>query len=202
MPHQEKCDAGLFCQAQQNSGGLTDLGDTSRGCLHLGAVHGLDRVDDRQARFLLLERCGNGIQICLTQKTQAVGNISDPFSSHFNLVQGFFTGNIDDVNAGGRQIAGGLQQDGGFAYAGVAAQKNHGTGDQAASQHPVKLGKAGGKALLPRLLYRGERHRFPADPRVCRGQGRSRSPRRLCRRGGFHHCIPLFAGGTLTKPFG
>ena len=196
----KESDPGLLGQAQQDSCGLPDLGNTARRRLDAGIIHGLDGVNDHQIRLFPGQDLCDGIQFGLAQETGIVPEGADPVGPQFDLMQGFLTGDIEDPVPGGRYIGRRLQQQGGFADAGVAADQDQGAFDDSPAQDPVQFPEPGGETDFPAFLHCGEayRHPFLTDPG--RPAWRTAGPGHFDRF--LHHGVPGPAGRTLAGPFG
>jgi hypothetical protein len=83
---------------------------------------------------------------------------------------------------------------GGLADARVAPQQHHAAAHQAAAQHPVELGQAGGQARRLHRLHRGQPHHLAAG-----GQGLETPGLGLL--DGFGQGVPGQAVGALALPF-
>ena len=75
----------------------------------------------------------------------AVGD-AEAAGAQADLVDGFLAGDVEHALAGAGERGGGLQQQGGFADAGIAADQHGGGRHQAAAEHAVEFGDAGGGA--------------------------------------------------------
>jgi hypothetical protein len=112
------------------------------------------------------------------------------------LADRFFAGYIQDLAPGGSDAVQGLEHQGGFADAGVAADENQGPGHQSTAQHPVEFGDAGGLALLVDELHGVDGHRAIALGRHGWFAGFHRTPNL------FGETVPGAAFGAAAHPFG
>ncbi len=111
-----------------------------------------------------------------------------------DLVDGLFAGNVEDAAAGAGQAGGGLEQEGGLADAGVAADEYGGGGDEASAQHAIQFRDGGGSAGR-RLGFAGQADEGNASAgRGFRGGAGAR--------GFLDDGVPLAAGFAATGPFG
>ena len=134
----------------------------------------------------------------LIEAASSIGAVGDAQAAgaQADLVDGFLAGDVQHAPAGPRQAGGGLQQQGRFADAGIAADQ-HGRGrDQAAAQHAVQFGDADRRA----------RRRFGVAGQADEGDGAAGR----CFGGGagpggdcfFDDGVPLAAGLATAGPFG
>ena len=85
---------------------------------------------------------------------------------HAHLGRRLLAGEIDDAGADLGKPGGRLQQQRRFADAGIAADQNGRARYQAAAEHAVELGNAGGQPR--RLVGRGRERLEGGQPRLCR----------------------------------
>jgi len=93
--------------------------------------------------------------VCLGKTMQGANIEVQPPGTHVDLLQGFLTADIQHFPAC-REVRQGLQQQGGLADAGIAADQRHLPGDQAAAEHAIELRQPGGDALDFARLDLGE----------------------------------------------
>ena len=199
MAHQEDSAAVGFGIAHQKGRALPHLAHAARGAAHFGAVHGLDGVDHAKIRlhgvhffFHLVHGVFGEHQHLAVLRAQALG-------PQLDLPGAFLAADIQHPLARFRQMVAHLQQQGGFADAGIAAHQNQRAFHNAAAQHPVQfLQAAGGVHLGPGLdLLQGLCRAACAAPLLILPGGR------LHRRGQhLLHGVPRPAFRTLAHPPG
>ena len=109
--------------------------------------HGLDRVDDDEARRLAFRQRGDDVL------DRGLGGEFDrriaqaqPLGAQPHLADRLFARDIDGALAGARQRRGGLDQQRRFADAGIARHQDDRAAHEAAAGDAVELGDAGGQA--------------------------------------------------------
>jgi hypothetical protein len=140
----------------------------------------------------------DGLQVGLREYLEGGRGNTEPPGPQPNLGDRFFAARVEHGAAGG-DVRRHLQQQSGFADAGVAADQSDRPWNDAASEHPVELCLTACQAL--EVIRRAERHGSGARA----GDG-SASTRAACRGGGPSHRallegVPLAAGRTLPLPF-
>ena len=79
---------------------------------------------------------------------------AEPAGAQADLLDGFLAGDVEHAFAGAGEAGRGLQQQGGFADTGIAADQDRRGGNEAAAEHAVEFldagGGAGGGAVSPR----------------------------------------------------
>ena len=121
-----------------------------------GRPEGLNGIDD-----------GDGGRLTLVQGGENIGDVGFGGEQHVGVVEpqalgaqphlgdGLFAGDINDAGPGAGERGQGLEEEGGFADAGIAANQHAGAGHEAAAGHPVQFGNAG--------LDAGQRGAFAAQ---------------------------------------
>ena len=122
----------------------------------------------------------------------------EALSPQRDLLRRFFAADIEDFPVR-REMGQGLQQQGGFADAGIAADQHHTAVHQPAAQHPVEFGDTGRRArhfarLHLRQLLQLARCRQRAVAVLARRRQRFRN--------GLDQRVPRAAVRTLALPFG
>ena len=84
-------------------------------------------------------------EVSAASSTAAVAQ-AEPLGAQAYLRHRFFTGDVDRAMAGAGQRRGGLDQQGRFADAGIAAHQQDGAAHKAAAGDAVEFGDAGGQA--------------------------------------------------------
>ena len=87
-----------------------------------------------------------------------------------------------------------LQQQGGFSYPGVAADKHQGAFDKSAAQHPVQFGNPGVVTGFILVAYAIDGGEFQLPDRRCGFPSDKRSRLR------FLYGVPASAGGAPAVP--
>jgi hypothetical protein len=160
--------------------------------LELLGIDGLDGVDHRHLGLLRLEGAEDGFQADFREQGD-VGVQAQAVAAQGDLGGGFLAADVQGPGAGA-DLRQGLQQQGGLADARVAPQQHHAAAHQAAAQHPVELGQAGGQARRLDRLHGGQPHHLAAG-----GQGLETPGLGLLDR--FGQGVPGQAVGTLALPF-
>ena len=142
MAHDEKGNLISLTGVDEQLGALPHLGDAPRGGGDGGKADGLDGIHHHHIRLFrqdgfvnLLCVGGGGEEDVISVHPQAVG-------PQLHLAHALLPGYIEEPQAGVDGAAH-LEEDGGFADAGVAADQDGRAGDDAAAQHPVQLLHAG-----------------------------------------------------------
>jgi hypothetical protein len=144
-------DAAPLGEGDELVGGGADLGDRAGGAVDMVGPHGLDRVDDRQRRALGLERGEDVAQAGLGGEAQRRVGEAEALGAHPDLGGGLLARDVDHAVAGPGEGGGGLQEQGGLADAGVAADEDRRGGHEAAAEHAVELADAAGRPGERRL---------------------------------------------------
>ncbi len=149
MANEDEGKPALFGRADEFMRAGAHLGDGAGGGIERIDEHGLDGIDDDDVRCLatidtrqnFAHRGGGGeLQRCIAE--------AQTLTAQLNLRERFLARDVEDGVSAARQYRRRLQQQGGFPDAGVAAKQNSRTFDEAAAQHAVKLGDAGGFARM------------------------------------------------------
>ena len=106
----------------------------------------MDRIDDQQLRFDFADVSQDDLQVGFCHQEQFLWEgyfalaltFEQAYRPHFDLPLGFFAGNIQHRVVFGH-FYGGLQQQGRFANARIAADQHHGARYDTASQDARKL---------------------------------------------------------------
>ena len=87
--------------------------------------------------------------------------------AHLDLLRGFFTRDVEHRRITLLKPMQGLKHQGGFPDTGIAADQDDRSGHDAAAEHTVEFGQAGGKTELLGDGYFIDRHRgFPGSDRL------------------------------------
>ena len=210
LDHARSCDlAVLGDMADQNDGGAGTLGKTDerlRRAAHLRdragrgfdrvGPHGLDRVDDDQARRLALAQRGDDVlDRGFGRKLDRRFRQPEAFRAQPHLRDRFFARNVDGAVSGLRQRGRGLDQQRRFADAGIARHQQHRAAHEAAAGDAVEFGHAGRETgRLVRFARERLERKHAAFPRRAAGD-------RPVGGGAFlGDRVPLAAGVALALP--
>ena len=157
--------------------------------------HGLDRIDDDQARRLAF-RQGRDDVLDRRFRRQFDGGVtqSETLGAQAHLRHRFLAGDIDRPMTGARERGGGLDQQSRFADAGIAADQQDRAAHKAAAGDAVEFGNAGGQArgvmgLAGKRLEREQAAFARLATRPCRTLGAFLAER-----------VPFSAGLALALP--
>ena len=136
-----------FGEADQFEGARADLADGAGRAVDAVEPHGLDGIDDDEGGVGGgFEAGGDLPHVDGGGEFERGAGEAEAAGAQADLIDRFFAGDVDDAPAAVGQGGGGLQEEGGFADAGIAGKQQSGAGDQAAAEHAVELGDAGGDA--------------------------------------------------------
>ena len=146
MADQDDGRARALGEADQRLRRAAHLRDRAgRGFDHVGP-HGLDRVDDDEARGRALgQRRDDVLDRGLGGELDRQRRQAEPLRAQPHLRDRFLAGNIDRAVAGLRQRRRDLDQQRRFADAGIAAEQQHRSAHEAAAGDAVEFGNAGGE---------------------------------------------------------
>ena len=150
---------------------------------HVGP-HGLDRVDDDEARGRALgQGCDDVFNRRLSGELDRSAGETEPFGAQPHLRDRLFTRNINRALLRLRQRRRHLDQQRRLADAGVAAEQQHRSAHEAAAGDAIEFGDAGGEA--GRVLGLAGRAARAQSAGPCAAHGRDRPgarrlPRRSC----------------------
>ena len=138
---QEQGRAAALGEADQLVRAAAQLGDRAGRRLDAVDVHGLDRIDDQQARRAQMvegrqDVAHRGRGGDLERRLGA----AEAGGAQADLVDRFLAADVGDLGAGGGERGAGLEHERRLADAGIAADQHRRALDQAAAQHPVELG--------------------------------------------------------------
>ncbi len=144
---QHKREIAGFCQPDQFETAGAHLGDGAGGAFDGVDPHRLDRVDDHQRRVGGFFQGGGDVPDidggC--QFDRGVGD-AEAAGAQADLIDRLFAGDVKHPAAGTGEAGRGLQQQGRFADAGVAADQDDRGWDEAAAENAVQFGDADGGA--------------------------------------------------------
>ena len=160
--------------------------------------HGLDGVDHHHGGVArLLQAGGDVAQVDGGGEFQPRLREAEPAGAQAHLLDRFLAGDVQHPLAGAGEAGGGLQQQGGLADAGIAAEQHRRGRHQPAAEHAVEFGDAGGRARR-RLGGAGE-----VDEGEFAGGGLGLLQAGAGGAGGFlGDGVPLAAGLAAAGPFG
>ena len=195
---QHQGEAGGLGQADQLERGGADLGDGAGRALDGVQPHGLDRIDHHQCRVgRALQRRGDVAQVDRGGEFQRRVDHAQAAGAQPHLFDRFLAGDIQHPASGAGQRRGGLQQQGGLADAGIAADQDGRSGDQAAAEDAIQLVDAGAGARR----RRGLAGQADEGDRLADGGGGTDGPE--ARRDRFlDDGVPFAAGLAAAGPFG
>jgi len=135
-------------EAQQVGGAITHLCDAARAGRDGVRVDALHGIHDDHARCAVLDMRGDGFQVRLGQHENVARGDSQPLGAQLDLRGGFLAGDVEDGPlAAGERVAH-LDEQGGLADTGIAADEHDGTGHDAAAQHAAQLADRHGDAFV------------------------------------------------------
>ncbi len=138
---------GLLGEAEEDAGRLAHLAHAARRRGEGVAVEGLHRVDDDQRRAHGGHRLDDRLEARLGEHGDVVRRRADALGAHLDLRRRLLAADEQDGAAGRGDLVEHLQEQGALADAGLAADQHERAGDDAAAEHEVELGDAGGEAL-------------------------------------------------------
>ncbi len=198
VTHQHHGDAALLGQADQFAGAGADLGDRARSRFVRIAPQRLNRIDDDQIESRPLEPVEDVAKRGLRRQLHRCAGGAHAVRPGADLLHGFFAGDVGAGRAASRGGGAYLQQQRGFADAGIAGQQDRRTRDNAAAAYAVKLFYARHDAWRRRRVGLKALEGEPA---------RLQSTRRRQRPGGtrgafLHQGVPRRACRALPGPLG
>ena len=126
-------------------GAFAHLGHRAGRAAELVGVHGLDGVNHHHRRLHGVHRGEDFFQLNFCQQVDQAAINAQPARTQRDLGATFFTRDIQRGQACALQRIHGLQQQRGFADAGVAANEHHTAFDHAAAKHAVQLLNTAGR---------------------------------------------------------
>ncbi len=191
-------DAAFLGQPDQFAGAGADLGDrTGTGFMSV-APQRLNRIDHHQIEGFALQPLQDVAQRCLGRQVDGSVGHAHAVGARADLLDGLLAGDIGAASATTRRLAADLQQKGGLADPGVAAQQDRRAGHDAAAADAVELGDA---SRDPFQAWGFGGQAFEGQAPGLGPPGRREGARRT---GGdlLHHGVPGPASRALTGPFG
>ncbi len=159
---------------------------------------GLDRVDHRERRAFGLERGQDVAEVGFGGELQRGAREAEAARAHADLGGGLLAGDVDGGGAAGGEGGGGLQEQGGLADAGVAADEDGRGRDQTAAERAVELGDAG-KGARQWWLGGGE---VAEGDATAAGRAEGAAGGALGEAGLLGDGVPGTAGVAAAGPFG
>ena len=126
---------------------LADLADAAWRRLELQREHRLDRVDDDERRIEPPDLFEDPLEAGLREDVERRALHAEPLTSRLDLVLGLFAGAVEHGAEVVRKVCRRLQQQRGLADAGLAADQDQRSRNDAAAEHAVELVDAGRQAL-------------------------------------------------------
>jgi len=197
VPDQDQRRARALGEADQRRGGAAHLRHRAgRGFDRVGP-HGLDRVDDHQARCVAVGEGGdNVLDRGLGGELDLRIRKLEPLGAQPHLRHRLLARYVDRAMARARELGRDLEQQRRFADARIAAEQQHRSAHQAAAGDTVELGDA---ASEPRRVMGLARERLERElAALARRAPGLRGPRRSG--GFFRDGVPLAAGVALALP--
>ena len=145
MADEHHGDAAGFRGGRQCRGHRADLGHPTDHTVGVAGVHGLNRIDDHQARTHRLDVAEHGRNVGLRGQEDLVVTASGALGTHPDLSRRLFTGDVERTPPRLRPPMGHLQKQGRFSDARISRQQAHRTGHHTAAEYPVEFAHAGGK---------------------------------------------------------
>ena len=137
------------------------LGDTARNSVSIGCGHGLDRVDDHQSGLDGVDVPQHGLRVRLCSQEHFVVPASCAFGTHADLTGRFLTRDVQRPPARFGPMLSHLEQEGGFADAGIPGQQSHGPRNDpppsTRSSSPTPVGEVAGMFRIDRADSHGGR---------------------------------------------
>ena len=201
VPHEHHRHAVGLGELHEPQRGLPHLSDAPRRPVELVRRHGLDGVDDQEARPLGPRQLDDALHAGLGDDPDPLPGRTrrepEPRRPEPDLRRGLLAGGVEHARGDLGDARGDLEQERGLADPRLAAQQHDGAGHQPAAQHPVELPDADRTPDRGRGVDgMGERDRGVA------GGDRDRTPARLVADDGLHEGVPLAARATLAFPAG
>jgi hypothetical protein len=158
VAYDEGGHAGPLGPAHQVHRALAELDNAARGLGRRLRVHRLDRVDDEQARREGLCLPQGGVQVRLGEDEQPFVPQAQAGGAQLDLAGRLLAREVKDGTFGSGEGSD-LEEEGGLADAGVAADKGERAGDDASAQHAIELRQTDGEPGLVLVGQAGELQR-------------------------------------------
>src|SRR5688572_387264 len=140
-----------------------DLPDAARRRLELGRPHRLHRVHDDERRLEARDFLQDPLDACFGQQIEGRLPHAETVAAALHLMFGFLARRVEHGADVAREVGGRLEQQRGLADAGLAAEQDQRTGNDAAAEHAIELLDAAREPLgLRRLDFAVE---------LCRARG-------------------------------
>ena len=147
MADQHQRGAGRLGKSRQLRGAFAHLRYAARRGLQRLGIDGLDRVDHRDVGLLRHQYGQNLLELDFRQQVERRRIHRQAAGAQRNLLRGLLAAYIDRIAAAAKNRQR-LQQQRGFADAGIAAEQHYRACHQPAAKHPVQLADAGQPARL------------------------------------------------------
>lgn len=154
--------AGGLGEIDEFGAAIAELGDAAGGAGVVGTVDHLDGVDDAEGGLDAAEGSGDTFEVGFGEDLERgvlFAGDAEALGAELGLLGGFFGGDVEDALAVGGEMGEGLEEQCGFADAGLAAEEDGAAGDDAAAEDAVEFRDADGDAgdFERRDLVDGER---------------------------------------------
>ncbi len=145
MADEDRRDAVLLRDAQQPAGRLAHLRNRARSRAELGRVERLHRVDHADLGTFRLERLADDVELGLGEDLD-VRRAAEPLRAELHLSDGLLARDQKHTALAAHRLER-SEQERRLADAGLAADEDERRRDDAAAEHAVELGDAGGDPL-------------------------------------------------------
>ncbi|OQA40623.1 MAG: hypothetical protein BWY52_02823 [Chloroflexi bacterium ADurb.Bin325] len=193
---EEEREAARLGKAQQVRRAVAHLGDAARAGSDGVGVDALHGIHHDQPRRGVLDLGRDGLEVRLGQHEDIALDDAQPLRAQLDLRGGFLAGDVEDRALAAAQRMAQLDQQGGLADAGVAADEHHRAGHDAAAQHAAQLADRHRDALIAVGGDVGQGQRRAAG----RQRGAGRPARRRLLHGHLDQRVPLAAIGAAPHP--
>ncbi len=139
-----------FAKRISSAGALPHLPDVAGRALERFGVHRLDRIEHQHGGTNARGGLQHRLEAGLAEHADIAGGVAQPVGPQPELLGRFLAAGIQHPATAGLQPRGGLEQQGRLADAGLAADQRHRARHDAAAEHEVEFGEAGGPALEAR----------------------------------------------------
>ena len=153
---EDHCDTGGFGGCGERRGHGPDLSDTAHHSIGVACTHGLDRVDDNQARAHFVDVAEHRLEVRLSSQVDLLVSTAGALRAHSNLARRLLAGDIQCASPGLRPPMSHLEQQGRLTDARITGQQAHRTRHDATAENPVEFAYAGGKVAGAIRIDRSE----------------------------------------------
>lgn len=141
--------AGGFGEIDELGAAIAELGDAAGGAGVVGAVDHLDGVDDAEGGLDAAEGGRDSFEVGFSEDLEGgvlFAGDAETLGAKLGLLGGFFGGHIEDTFAVGGEMGEGLEEERGFADAGLTTEEDGAAGDDAAAEDAVEFRDTDGDA--------------------------------------------------------